>query len=266
VDQATLDTLRKVAALGGRGFSDGEGGGGSGSRNPGELHFANAIYKAGDVTEIHTQPDKDDLAGLLASITAGHRQAEWVIASIHAHEGQAHKPELPAEFVVTYAHAAIDAGADVFIVHGPHDIRGIEIYKGKPIIYSLGNFIFDGEAGIPYAPSEIYERYQLPWNSNISDYREVTSKGDTIGYGADKGNWETALVEVTFSPDHKLKELILNPATLGYGLTRSQRGFPHPASPQAAKEIIDTFTKLSAPYGTTIEFVNGRGVVKLDQK
>ncbi len=264
VDQPTLDTLRRVAALGGRGFGEGEGG--QGSRNPGELRFANAVYKAGDTTEVHTEPDKDDLAGLLASITAGHRQAEWVIASIHAHEGQAGKPDLPAEFVVAYAHAAIDAGADIFIVHGPHDIRGIEIYKGKPIIYSLGNFIFDGEAGIPYAPSEIYERYHLPWNSNISDYREITSKGDTIGYGANKGNWETALVEVTFSPDHKLKELILNPATLGYGLSRSQRGFPHPASPEAAKEIVEKFAKLSAPFGTKVEFVDGRGVVKLDRK
>jgi poly-gamma-glutamate synthesis protein (capsule biosynthesis protein) len=264
VDQATLDTLRKVAALGGRGFGEGEGG--LGSRVAGQLHFANAVYIAGDTTEVHTEPDKDDLAGLLASITAGHRQAEWVVATIHAHEGQPGKSDLPAEFVVAYAHAAIDAGADVFIVHGPHDIRGIEIYKGKPIIYSLGNFIFDGEAGIPYAPSEIYERYHLPWDSNISDYREITSKGDTIGYGADKGNWETALVEVTFSPDHKLRELILDPATLGYGLARSQRGFPRPASPQAAREIIDTFAKLSAPYGTTVEFVNGRGVIKLDQK
>lgn len=264
VDQATLDTLRKVSALAGRGFGEGEGG--PGSRNPNELRFANAVYKAGETAAVHTEPDKDDLAGLIASITAGHRQAEWVIASIHAHEGKPGSKDLPADFVVAYAHAAIDAGADIFIVHGPHDIRGIEIYKGKPIIYSLGNFIFDGEAGIPYAPSEIYERYHLPWDSNISDYREVTSKGDTIGYGADKGNWETALVEVTFSPDHKLKELILDPATLGYGLTRSQRGFPHPASPEAAKEIVETFAKLSAPYGTTVEFVNGRGVIKLDQK
>jgi len=264
VDQPTLDTLRKVAALGGRGFGEGSVGGRSG--NADELHFANAIYKAGDKTAVHTEPDKDDLAGLIASITAGHRQAEWVVASIHAHETEAGKRDEPAEFVVAFAHAAIDAGADVFIVHGPHDIRGIEIYKGKPIIYSLGNFIFDGEAGIPYAPSEIYERYHLPYDSNISDYREVTSKGDTIGYGADKGNWDTALVEVTFSPDHKLKELILDPATLGYGLTRSQRGFPHPASPAAAKEIVESFAKLSAPYGTKIEFVNGRGVVRLDSK
>jgi poly-gamma-glutamate capsule biosynthesis protein CapA/YwtB (metallophosphatase superfamily) len=260
VDQVTMDTLRKVSAM------DGHRGSGSRSNNSGSLHFANAFYKVGEVPGVHTEPDKDDLDALVASITAGRRQAEWVIASIHAHEGKPGSPNEPADFVVTFAHAAIDAGADVFIVHGPHDIRGIEVYKGKPIIYSLGNFIFDGEAGIPFAPSEIYEANHLPWNSNISDYREVTSKGDTIGYGADKGNWETALVEVTFSPDHKLKELILDPATLGYGLTRSQRGFPHPASTEAAKEIIDTFTKLSKSYGTKIEFVKGHGIVRLNQK
>jgi len=259
VDQPTFDTLRRVAALGGRG-------GGRGSNEPGALSFANAVYKVGDKPGVDTKPDKDDLDALIASITAGRRQAEWVIASIHAHEGKPGNPNEPADFVVTFAHAAIDAGADVFIVHGPHDIRGIEIYKGKPIIYSLGNFVFDGEAGIPFAPSETYEANHLPWNSNISDYREATSKGDTIGYGADKGNWETAVVEVTFSPDHKLKELTLDPATLGYGLTRSQRGFPHPASPEAAKEIIDGFAKLSAPYGTKVEFVNGHGVIKVDSK
>jgi poly-gamma-glutamate capsule biosynthesis protein CapA/YwtB (metallophosphatase superfamily) len=268
VDQATLDTLRKVAALGGLGGGSGddEGGGGGRGGNSDAVRFATGVYKSGDTPSVHTTPNKDDLDALIASITAGHRQAEWVIASIHAHEGKAHSKDEPADFVVTFAHAAIDAGADVFIVHGPHDIRGIEIYKGKPIIYSLGNFIFDGEAGIPFAPSEVYEAHHLPYNSNISDYREATSKGDTIGYGADEGNWETALVEVTFSPDHKLKGLILDPATLGYGLTRSERGFPRPASPQAAKEIIDEFTKLSAPYGTKVEFVNGRGVIRLDQK
>ncbi len=39
----------------------------------------------------------------------------------------------------------IDAGADVFVGHGPHVLRGIEIYKGKPIFYSLSNFIFQNE-------------------------------------------------------------------------------------------------------------------------
>jgi gamma-polyglutamate biosynthesis protein CapA len=41
------------------------------------------------------------------------------------------------------AHNLIDAGADIIIGHHPHVVQGIEIYKGKPIFYSLGNFIFD---------------------------------------------------------------------------------------------------------------------------
>ena len=40
------------------------------------------------------------------------------------------------------AHWAIDQGADLFAGHGPHFLRGIEIYKNRPIFYSLGNFIF----------------------------------------------------------------------------------------------------------------------------
>jgi poly-gamma-glutamate synthesis protein (capsule biosynthesis protein) len=264
VDQATFDTLRKVAQLG-RGAYGGEGeGGGPGGRDRNQLRFNNAIYVVGDTPGVHTEPDSKDLAAAVNSIVQGHRQADWVIGSIHAHESKA--DEQPADFVVTLAHAAIDAGADIFIVHGPHHVRGIEIYKGKPIIYSLGNFLFDGEAAIPFAPSETYEAHNLPYNSNISDYREATSKGDTIGYGADKENWDTALAEVTFTPDHKLKDLILTPATLGYGLTRAQRGFARPASPESAKEIIANIAKRSEPFGTKVEFIHGQGVVHLDQK
>ena len=40
------------------------------------------------------------------------------------------------------AHAAIDAGADLFLGHHPHVLQPIELYKGKPILYSLGNFLF----------------------------------------------------------------------------------------------------------------------------
>jgi poly-gamma-glutamate synthesis protein (capsule biosynthesis protein) len=43
----------------------------------------------------------------------------------------------------TLAHTAIDNGADVIIGHHPHVMEDTEIYKGKPIVYSLGNFIFD---------------------------------------------------------------------------------------------------------------------------
>lgn len=40
-------------------------------------------------------------------------------------------------------HAAIDAGADLVLGHGPHLLQGIEVYKGKVIVYNLGNFVVD---------------------------------------------------------------------------------------------------------------------------
>jgi len=42
-----------------------------------------------------------------------------------------------------FAHTCIDAGADLILGHGPHILRGIELYRNKLIVYSLGNFIFD---------------------------------------------------------------------------------------------------------------------------
>jgi poly-gamma-glutamate capsule biosynthesis protein CapA/YwtB (metallophosphatase superfamily) len=44
---------------------------------------------------------------------------------------------------VEFAHNLIDDGADIILGHHPHQFQGIEIYKGKPILYSMGNFIFD---------------------------------------------------------------------------------------------------------------------------
>jgi Bacterial capsule synthesis protein PGA_cap len=44
---------------------------------------------------------------------------------------------------VDFAHAAVDAGADIFVGGHAHWPKGIEVYKGKPIFYGVGNFLFD---------------------------------------------------------------------------------------------------------------------------
>ena len=49
----------------------------------------------------------------------------------------------PTQNQIAFAHAAIDAGAALVIGHHPHVIQSQEIYRGKPILYSLGNFVFD---------------------------------------------------------------------------------------------------------------------------
>jgi hypothetical protein len=54
--------------------------------------------------------------------------------------------------LIAFAHAVIDAGADLVIGHGPHVLRALELYKGKLIAYSLGNFLTYGNVNIDGVP------------------------------------------------------------------------------------------------------------------
>ncbi len=76
---------------------------------------------------------KVDVSGLL-------KRADVVIVSMHA--GVEYKPK-PSQKQIEFAHAAIDAGATLVIGHHPHVVEPMEIYKGREIYYSLGNFVFD---------------------------------------------------------------------------------------------------------------------------
>ena len=73
--------------------------------------------------------------------------ADVVIVSFHWGE---EKAEYPEPKYVKFGHAAIDAGADLIIGHHPHVLQGVERYKRGVIVYSLGNFIFGGNARHSY--------------------------------------------------------------------------------------------------------------------
>jgi len=263
VDGATLETLKRLAeqqGVRGRRGSESASAQTVGNR---AFSFGGAQYVQGESFKSHTEVFAPDLEANLHSIHSATRMADFVIVSIHSHEGQPGHPEQPSDFLVQFAHAAIDAGADVFVAHGPQQLRGIEIYKGKPIFYGLANFVFDGEAGIPFLPAESYESEHLSPTATTADFRDASSKNDTVGYPAERGVWESAVVEVTLGQDHKLKTIALNPITLGYGKSRVDRGHPLPASPADAASIIAQFNQLSAPFGTKVELREGKGFVKL---
>ena len=59
------------------------------------------------------------------------------------HWGQHILPAIIPDYCVEISHAAIDAGADMILGHHTHILKGIEMYKGKPIFYSLGNFCLE---------------------------------------------------------------------------------------------------------------------------
>src|SRR5215469_16765806 len=227
VDTATLEGLRRLSLL------NGPDGGRSGP-----LRFGGSTYEAGAAPAIHTAPNPRDLEGIVASVREARRQADWVIVSIHAHEGQPGKREIPAEFLVTFAHAMIDAGADVFVGHGPHVLRGIEIYKGKPIFYSLANFIFQNET-IAFQPQENYDSVNLPLTASPADFFDARSAHDTRSFPADREYWQSVEAEPVFNEKRELREIDLYPIMLGFGESRTLRGRPLPASSEEGSAILN---------------------------
>jgi poly-gamma-glutamate synthesis protein (capsule biosynthesis protein) len=129
-----------------------------------ELSLLNTRYVLADGFTIETKANERDLNDNLRWIREARRQADWLVVSVHCHEfggatlltaGSRAELEETADFVTRFAHQAVDEGADVFVGHGSHFPMGIEIYRGKPIFYSVGNFIFQNET-VGFFPADAY--------------------------------------------------------------------------------------------------------------
>ena len=190
------------------------------------------------------------------------RQADWVFYTLHAHEAHL-KREVPAEFIETFARACIDAGADAFIGHGPHVLRGIEIYRGKPIFYSLGNFIFQNDL-IRKHPQDIYDKVGqgLTMGSTPADMYDARSRNDTRGFPSDVAYWESVLGSLEFAGG-EFRRATLYPLYLGWDNPRSQRGRPTLAREEIAKRILERLQTLSEPYGTNLRIEGEVGIIEV---
>jgi poly-gamma-glutamate synthesis protein (capsule biosynthesis protein) len=140
-------------------------------------------------------------------------------------------------------------------------ISPIEIYKGKPILYSLGDFIFQNET-LLRLPSENYESYDLGTESHVADFNGRRYRDDTSGFPADPLIWE-AVIAIPVFQDGSVVELALHPISLGFGKPPSQRGRPMLADETLGLKIIGDVTRLSEPFGTRIEYRDGVGHVVL---
>src|SRR5262249_35156838 len=219
--------------------------------------FLGNTFTQGRETKVTEKINPIDEDRVLRSIRHAARQADFVIVTSHSHDPGNEALEPPA-FLVEFIKKCIDAGADTYIVHGPHQLRGIEIYKGKPIFYSLGNFIFENETN-DNMPSDIYESFGLANAAMAADLNDARFKGGTIGFPSNPV-WFESVVAVPAFRGHRLAELKLYPIELGHGLPRSQRGVPRLANGESGKKIIDRLSKLSAPFGTQLVFQNEIGV------
>lgn len=127
-----------------------------------------------------TSPNPKDLARTVEEIKEARRQADVVLVSVHAHEMKGADSKVAAQFVETFARACIDTGASAVIGHGPHELRGIEVYNGGLIFYSLGNFIFQTET-VATQPYDAFVGKNLPILTKIGAYMDHRSKSGTKG-------------------------------------------------------------------------------------
>lgn len=81
--------------------------------------------------------DPQALEQLAADIAAARREAQLVIVALH--KGIVHTPARLAPYERALSEAAIEAGADVVVGHHAHILRGIELYRGRPIFHGIGN-------------------------------------------------------------------------------------------------------------------------------
>ena len=200
-------------------------------------------------------PNQQDAQRILESIREARQHADLVIVYQHNHvfanhsfatiftEGMQERLA-PADWLKKWTHAEVDAGADIVIMHGAPLLHGVEIYRGKPIFYDLGNFIFNAP------PSLTYVDEPMTWESAVA-YVQFAGKN---------------LRSISFRP------ILLN--RLGEGqpdvhnpYTNNQfldtRGMPSPATGARAGYILQRLADFSKPFGTEFEMQGDAAEIKL---
>ena len=106
----------------------------------GSMYEGALQIERGERAYVRTYVHEKDAEEILKSIRDASRRSDLTLFSLHTHEGIAENwyAQQPPEFIEKIARDAIDAGADAVIGHGAHFLRGVEIYKGRPIFYNLG--------------------------------------------------------------------------------------------------------------------------------
>ena len=201
------------------------------------------------------QPHAEDAARILQSIRDAKANSDLVVVYQHNHVFSHHsfanvfyeglqERLAPNEWLKKWVHAEIDAGADIVVMHGAPVLHGVEIYKGKPIFYDLGNFIFN-------APPAIW------------------AIGEPMA-------WESVVATVEWQ-DKKLKSITLKPIELNY-IGKGQpdiqdqyasneflhtRGLPTAASAEKGRYILERVAEFSKPFGTQVQVGEGVATIRL---
>lgn len=208
-----------------------------------------------------TYCNQKDLQRILRYISEAKRQADVVLVSHHAHEFRGIDKAVAADFTREFAHACIDAGVDAFLGHGPHILRGIEIYNSKPVFYSLGDFFIQNDS-VERQPADFFDIYNLGPDNTPSDGWAARSKNGTSGLVVNRKVFESVITRFVVE-DGTIKQVELLPITLGFEKTRSRKGRPELASISDGERILQDLQKLSDEFNTQITIKDGKGYIDI---
>jgi len=227
------------------------------------VRFGGATFVQGPENGTRGTVNDLDEDRILRSVRNGARQADHVIVYSHSHDiGSDTRPA--AEHLRAFIKKCLDAGADAFVISGPHTMRGVEIYDGKPIFYSLGDFFMQNETIEP-VPTDMIEPEGLGIEALAADYYDARSKPDpvtgfpTAYHPANPAVWESVVPVATFE-GHKVTRITFYPVDMGFRVPRPHQGTPRLADPVLGRKILEGLARMSEIYGTRIVIRDGVGV------
>ncbi len=199
---------------------------------------------AGRVVEAVEGPLESDVKLMEDDVVLAKRRHDVVLVALHNHDRSHHRAfgiqdTTPPNDEIMYRRA-IDAGADFVLGSGPHVLRGIEVYKGRPILYSLSDFVYQYRTPGRIPVDLIHQRdgeIERPANVSVFDRRDPPQVMEGI------------LARFTLN-EGRLKRLELIPITIDD--EGPLYGAPRLARDARAREIIANLQRLSAPYGTRL--------------
>lgn len=197
----------------------------------------------------------EDSKRILASIREARQHASLVIVYQHNHVFENHSfatiftegmPErlTPADWLRKWTHAEVDAGADIIVMHGAPILHGVEIYKGAPIFYDLGNFIYN----VPPWLSYIHE--PISWESAVA---YLQYRGKTL----ESISFRPIVMNYIGEGEPEMHDDYVNNQFI------QTRGLPSPATGARAGYILQRLADLSKPFGTTVEIKGETAEIKL---
>ena len=261
VNESHMKALEEIAAathINGR-INNSKAGGYTLSK-PGVFSLGTVDFKLSDTEGKTSAPNPMDMARMKDAIEQAAREAAYVVVCFHSHEIKGDDDEEPDFFIETFARSCIDWGASAVVGSGTHQIKAIELYKGKPIFYSIANFIFQVDKMVQ-VPLDHYEKFRVDPALTIEEAEYIRSAGGTRGLETQFKNYKGLMPLLEFDSG-ELIHVKIKPVELGFYGDPACKGLPHEASPEVTHEIYETLCRLSNPYGTQLALEDGYIVLK----